>query len=436
MKTNRFLSLVATLSLCAAATAQLHVQPVTGIHTIVIEDHVRLKVYSGEKTQIEVLTSEPVANVRNGIMTIDENAEATLCLAPGDGLTHFQVKDGASLTFTSAMDFGKNQFTIDAEDNATVEFVQLPTGNLKANYVIFNASDNARIVSKMPLAVAAYSFRASDNAYVEMPSIEDIVSPSDSTLDKAHYITIEDNGKIVIRDRGEKGVYSARDGKVNIHLGGKRNGRPSRDSELSWFWGFNNWGDSPFGGFGGVDGDAEVNFYFMNYGLSFDYPFVNTPHFGLYAGLGLEGNTYHFSNNLVSYNPAGYFQATSTGLVTTTTGTLDPNNWDTYLQTIAITVPITFSFEPWKYDDFCIRLSAIPGINIYGALAQQYESKAIDLNITDHETGKKVSNFMLDARLTLLYGNFGLYAQVATVPIMKDGLYPVKFGFFLNLFGR
>lgn len=442
MKTHRFFSLLASLALCAVATAQVHVQPVTGVHSVKVEDNATLKVFSGDKTQIETGdASEPVATVKNGVMSIEGNNVVILRLNPAHSRLHtFSAEDGATIHFSGSFDFSGQKVIVTAEDNAKVEFSETVAGNLSASYVVFDAQDNARIVSELPLLVNAYKFQAVDNAYIEVPSVSG-KHVSDSTVDRTHYITIEDNGQIVIRDKGEEGVYVARDGKINIHLGGKRNNKPGRDTELNWFWGFNHWlGDHPFSGRFGEpnNADAEVSFYFMNYGLSFDHPLVNTSHFGLYAGFGFEGNTYHFSNHLVSGTPTG-FSSTAPAPVTPT-GTIDPNNWDTYLMTIALTVPITFSFEPWKYDDFCIRLSAIPGINVYGVLTQQYESNAVDLNVRDHETGKKVSNFMLDTRLTLMYGNFGLYAQMAMLPLFNGevfhGLYPVKFGLFLTLFGR
>lgn len=440
MKTQRFFSLLVAFAFCAAATAQVYVQPVTGVHTVKVEDAVTLNVYPGDKTQIEANTSNPFATVAGGIMSLEGDDAITLRLNPADGIVTFSAEGVATIRFVGPFDFGDRKVVISAEDNAIVEMSETVAGNFSASHVVFDAQDNARIVSELPLSVNVYNFKADDNAYIEVPSIADR-HVSDSTVDRSHYITIEDNGQIVIRDKGDEGVYAARDGKINIHLGGKRNNKPGRDTELNWFWGFNHWlGDHPFSGRFGEpnNADAEVSFYFMNYGLSFDHPLVNTSHFGLYAGFGFEGNTYHFSNHLVSGTPTG-FSSTAPAPVTPT-GTIDPNNWDTYLMTIALTVPITFSFEPWKYDDFCIRLSAIPGINVYGVLTQQYESNAVDLNVRDHETGKKVSNFMLDTRLTLMYGNFGLYAQMAMLPLFNGevfhGLYPVKFGLFLTLFGR
>ena len=422
-----------TLLFCSAASAQVLVQPVTGVHTIRVEDNVTLKVYPGDKTQLEVSNNLAVAQISNGVMSMEGNTSAVLRLNPADRIISFTAEDGASILFSGAFNFGDEQLVITTEDNAKVEFNETLAGTLNAGYVILKAQDNSRIHSELPLSVNAYNFEVVDNACIEVPAV-DRKPAKDSTVDRSAQLTVLDNGKLVI---GEEVIRAT---SLPFHFKRVKN-RASRDTELNWFWGFNHWlGDHPFSGRFGEpnNADAEVSFYFMNYGLSFDHPLVNTSHFGLYAGFGFEGNAYHFSNHLVSGTPTG-FSSTAPAPVTPT-GTIDPNNWDTYLMTIALTVPITFSFEPWKYDDFCIRLSAIPGINVYGVLTQQYESNAVDLNVRDHETGKKVSNFMLDTRLTLMYGNFGLYAQMAMLPLFNGevfhGLYPVKFGLFLTLFGR
>lgn len=212
---------------------------------------------------------------------------------------------------------------------------------------------------------------------------------------------------------------------------------PKRHLEFNWSLGFNNWGDKMFNGFGGTTGDAEVSYYFLDYAFSFDYPLVNASHFGLYAGLGMEGDVYHFTSNLVNSTATG-FQATTTPMATTT-GTMDPDNWDSYFSTFSVILPITISVEPWKYDKFCIRLSAIPGINVYSTLNQNYDSKTMTIQAVDKDCDDNVKSFILDARLTLMYKSIGLYAQVATVPLFKDGfqeLYPVKFGFFWSISGR
>lgn len=214
---------------------------------------------------------------------------------------------------------------------------------------------------------------------------------------------------------------------------------PKRHLELNMRWGFNNWGDSPFGSFSGTTGDAEASYYFMNFSFSLDYPLINASHFGLYAGLGVDADNYHFSSSIVNSSATG-FQASTTPLANTTAA-MDPNNWDSYFNNFAITLPVTISIEPWKYKDFCIRLSAIPGVNVESFLHQVYDSKMVDLDVKDRECNSHVNNFMLDARLSLIYRSFGIYAQIATQPLFKSDsgyqeLYPVKFGLCWSIYGR
>ena len=429
MKT-RFFTLLAALVFSAAATAQIHVQPVTGVHTIRVEDNVTLKIYPGDKTQLEVNNNLAVAQISNGVMSMDGNTSAVLRLNPADRIISFTAEDHASILFTGAFDFGDEQLVITTEDNAKVEFNETLAGTLNAGYVILKAQDNSRIHSELPLLVNAYKFEVVDNACIEVPAV-DRKPAKDSTLDRSAQMTVLDNGKLVI---GEEVIRATT---LPFHFKREKY-KANRDFEANWSWGFNNWGDKPFGG---MDGDAEVSYYFMNVGFSLDYPLVNTRHFGLYAGLGIEGNTYHFREHQVVATPTGFQSPSATypNSAAITTGTPDPNNWDSYFNTFAITVPITFSFEPWKYDEFCIRLTALPGINVWSYLEQKYDSKDIELSVKDKEVGKQLNPFVLDARLAVFYDSFGLYVQMSTQRLFNSDfqdIYPVKFGLIWSIAER
>lgn len=427
MKT-RFL--LFTLLFGSAATAQIHVQPVTGVHTISVEDNVTLKVYPGDKTQLEVSNNLAVAQISNGVMSMEGNTSAVLRLNPADRIISFTAEDGASILFSGAFNFGDQQLVITTEDNAKVEFNETLAGTLNAGYVILKAQDNSRIYSELPLSVNAYNFEVVDNACIEVPAV-DHKPAKDSTVDRSAQLTVFDNGKLVI---GEEVIRAT---SLPFHFKRVKN-KASRDFEVNWSWGFNNWGDKPFGN---IDGDAEVTYSFLNVGFSLDYPLVNTPHFGLYAGLGVEVNRYHFREHLVCATPTGFQQPSAMypAYATITTGTPDPNNWDSYFFTAAIVVPITFSFEPWKYDDFCIRLTALPGINVNGYLSQEYESKSTNLTVRDKDVSKRLNPFVLDARLALFYSSIGVYVQMSTQKLFKSDfqdIYPVKFGLIWSIGGR
>ncbi len=419
-----------TLLFCSAASAQVLVQPVTGVHTIRVEDNVTLKVYPGDKTQLEVSNNLAVAQISNGVMSMEGNTSAVLRLNPADRIISFTAEDGASILFSGAFNFGDQQLVITTEDNAKVEFNETLAGTLNAGYVILKSQDNSRIHSELPLSVNAYNFEVVDNACIEVPAV-DRKPAKDSTVDRSAQLTVLDNGKLVI---GEEVIRAT---SLPFHFKRVKN-KASRDFEVNWSWGFNNWGDTPFGN---IDGDAEVTYSFLNVGFSLDYPLVNTPHFGLYAGLGVEVNRYHFREHLVCATPTGFQQPSAMypAYATITTGTPDPNNWDSYFFTAAIVVPITFSFEPWKYDDFCIRLTALPGINVNGYLSQEYESKSTNLTVRDKDVSKRLNPFVLDARLALFYSSIGVYVQMSTQRLFKSDfqdIYPVKFGLIWSIGGR
>ena len=431
MKNKGFLPLMAALAFSSALMAQVMVQPVKDVHTVEIEGSVKLKVYidSAKGTELEVSSNAPVAMVAKGVMHMDGATNAVLRLSPSTSITHFTVEDAASLEFVGPMDLGDNQFTVSVEDAGRVKVTKINgEDTLKAGYVTLHASDHGCIVSEIPLLRTAYNFKVEDHGYIELPSAD--AKPGTDITAISEKITVQDNGKVVIKARGEDSVLSR-----HIEYRESNRSEAARDLELNYFWGFNNWGSHPFGH---ASGDAELNYYFMNYGFSIDMPVINRRKFGMYVGLGLEGNLYHFDSPLVNFTGTE-FAATTTPNITVTGGTLDPDNWNSYFNTLAITVPVTFSFEPWKYDGVCIRLSAITGINILGMLSQQYKTTAVELFANDRLMRKQMNPFMLDTRLSVQYSDFGFYVQTATLSLFKSGvepLYPVKFGIYWTMSGR
>ena len=422
---------MAALAFSSALVAQVRVQPVKDVHTVEIEGSVKLKVYidSAKGTELEVSSNAPVAMVAKGVMHMDGATNAVLRLSPSTSITHFTVEDAASLEFVGPMDLGDNQFTVSVEDAGRVKVTKINgEDTLKAGYVTLHASDHGCIVSEIPLLRTAYNFKVEDHGYIELPSAD--AKPGTDITAISEKITVQDNGKVVIKARGEDSVLSR-----HIEYRESNRSEAARDLELNYFWGFNNWGSHPFGH---ASGDAELNYYFMNYGFSIDMPVINRRKFGMYVGLGLDGNQYHFDSPLVGFTGTE-FAATTTPNITVTGGTLDPDNWNTYFSTLAITVPVTFSFEPWKYDGVCIRLSAITGINILGMLSQQYKTTAVELFANDRLMRKQMNPFMLDARLSVQYFNLGFYVQTAAISLFKKGmepLYPLKFGIYWTMSGR
>lgn len=436
-KTHQFI-LLTLFALPMASVAQPDVevnrQPVVGVNSIVLQDNVKLEVVPGTETILEVQRSGQVARVMSGVMNMSGNTSAKLYLNPTDGPCVFNVEDGANLTFNGTFDFRPRLVKIHSEDNSRVTI----NDTLSVEQIDLVSEDNSRIDSRGPINTVEYNIKASDNSHIELQNIIEHNWSDGEARPKTSKIKYDDHACVVILEGERKCDYNSRHGSF-ITTTDETFSFSSRDLELNWFWGFNNWGNRPFSGFGGVSGDASATHYFMNLGFSFDYPLVSKRHFGIYAGLGLDEVLIHFENPMVNATPTGFQASISSSMVQTTINTMDPDNWDSYYSSAALTVPVTFSFEPWKYDGLCIRLSAIPGVIFSGYLSQRYNSKSVQINASDREIRKQANPFMLDARLTLQYSDFGIYTQVATVPLFKSGfepLYPVKFGLFWTMSGR
>lgn len=443
MKRINLIPLVAALLLSATGTAQVNVQPVNGVTRVVLEDNARLTVVAGDETRLESNATEQLATVRNGALVMEDNTRATLRLS-ASGPVRFEVEDNAELLFKGSFRFGNEYLNVKAEDNASVRFLDDQTGDtIFTDELTLSAIDNARIVSQVPFDIVSFYFTAKDHGYVEVASVAKHTWGSDTVNRGAmESVTLDNKGKIVILDRGETGVYTFSPEKslrstLSDALGSNK---PDRDTELNWQWGFNNWGRSPLSGLGGVTGDAAVAYYFVSAAMSLDYPLINKRHMGLYAGLGFHTNQFHFDNALVKFDPnTGGFVASTNSDVSVNSATLASDGWNSFFNSTAITLPITLSFEPWQYDGFCIRLSAIPGFQAWGYASQQYETKKMDIGVIDKDVRKYMVPFMLDARLTLLYDNFGIYVQTATLPLFKKGIesiYPVSFGISWCMSGR
>jgi hypothetical protein len=284
MKNKSFLPLFVALVFGTAATAQVKVQPVEDVPTLVIEDAVSMKVYFDREqgTELEVTSSDLVAKVVKGVMTMDGATKAVLHMALDSPITHFNVQDAATLELIGEIDFGDNQFTVHAEDAGKVKMTKVSeTDTIRTGYVILHTEDGARIICDVPVQLTSYTLYAEDNSYIELPSID--IKPGTVTEGKTYEMISNDNGKV--RVLGHVAYLninlSSEDSTGNTHEHvGRHSYSSSRDFELNWFWGFNNWGSKPFSGFGGADGDASVSFYFMNLGFSLDVPLLDRSHFG------------------------------------------------------------------------------------------------------------------------------------------------------------
>lgn len=195
-------------------------------------------------------------------------------------------------------------------------------------------------------------------------------------------------------------------------------------SSFNFYWGFTNWGGTTFGGLMGAnEGTAAIRTSFSSYQLSYSFYIVNREHFNAGIGLGYESDVYKFKDSYVTWSGSSF--QTSTPDVS--------GDWSTRFVTRYVQVPIHIGWVD-KKELFSVRLSAIPAIgyanNNTGLKHRMKE---------DGQTHKDQTNlsdalfpYKLDVRLEFKVYGVGLFMQVSTFKLFKDGyqdLYPFKFGF-------
>lgn len=203
---------------------------------------------------------------------------------------------------------------------------------------------------------------------------------------------------------------------------------------LSFAWAFNNWGDAPFNGLNGMSGTYSLGTTFSSYQLALIYTPLNVKHWVIGIGVGYESDIYRFSGDTyTSVIPTDNPDVSTFGYKVLGNGT-----WSSRLVARYVTLPISFMYKPTK--KFGIGLAAIPGLNYTSSntgLKHKGKSFFDNSKMSDVENVSRVMNpYKLDARLTLAFGNIGVFVQVPTMPVLKNmdrEVYPIKFGFILGL---
>lgn len=203
---------------------------------------------------------------------------------------------------------------------------------------------------------------------------------------------------------------------------------------LSFAWAFNNWGDAPLSGLSGMSGTYSLGTTFSSYQLALIYTPLNVKHWVIGIGVGYESDIYRFSGDTyTSVLPTDNPDVSTFGYKVLGNGT-----WSSRLVARYVTLPISFMYKPTK--KFGIGLAAIPGLNYTSSntgLKHKGKSFFDNSKMSDVEDVSRVMNpYKLDARLTLAFGNIGVFVQVPTMPVLKNmdrEVYPIKFGFILGL---
>ncbi len=203
---------------------------------------------------------------------------------------------------------------------------------------------------------------------------------------------------------------------------------------LSFAWAFNNWGDSPLSGLNGMDDPYAIGTTFSSYQLAAMYTPLNVEHWAIGIGVGYESDIYRFSGN--SYMSLG--TTDDPAVSTFYNRNLGNAQWSSRLVARYITMPIALMYKPTR--KFGIVLTAIPGLNYTSSnTGLKHKGKSFDDNakMTDVEDVSRVMNpYKVDARLTLVFTNIGVFLQAPTMPVFKNmdrDVYPIKFGFILGM---
>lgn len=203
---------------------------------------------------------------------------------------------------------------------------------------------------------------------------------------------------------------------------------------LSFAWAFNNWGDAPLSGLNGMSDPYSLGTTFSSYQLALIATPLNYEHWTLGIGVGYESDIYRFAGDT-------YMSIGETGNPEVSTfyhKELGNARWASRLVARYVTMPVSVMWKPTR--KFGIALAAIPGLNYTSSntgLKHKGKSYTDNAKMTDVEDAFRIMNpYKLDARLTLVFANIGVFMQVPTMPVLKNmdrEVYPIKFGFILGL---
>ena len=203
---------------------------------------------------------------------------------------------------------------------------------------------------------------------------------------------------------------------------------------LSFAWAFNNWGDAPLSGLNGMSDPYSLGTTFSSYQLALIATPLNYEHWTLGIGVGYESDIYRFVGD--TYMSIG--ETSNPEVSTFYHKELGNARWASRLVARYVTMPVSVMWKPTR--KFGIALAAIPGLNYTSSntgLKHKGKSYTDNAKMTDVEDASRIMNpYKLDARLTLVFTNIGVFMQVPTMPVLKNmdrEVYPIKFGFILGL---
>ena len=395
-----------------------------------LSDYAKLTVRQGTENRFEAAEDfgGSITRTTSQMLLGDDVAYGTLFLAPGSSMS-FNIEDNAELTFQG--DFNSLQsLTLHIEDKGKASAEGKKGDSLRVDNLKLHTEDRASFYAYLPVRISSCNVKGEDQSVISIPQ---------------HRIMLSDGGKLLIESTDQSKVNFITDSLMTrLGLADRTTASspkevqaikwtPRWESELVFAWGLNTWGDDGIlSGFKGADGSGSVRTSWNNVQLEVHYPLINTHHFALMAGVGLEWSKYKFDEPYVVLGTDA-----ATGEMCFVGGASSYSKSQTRLKTRYFTVPITLAFgnpNGWQ-----LRLAAIGGLHWSGkntGLRYEMENGHDHVKTKDFTVNRYIRPYKLDVRLSVAYDGFGAYLQLPMFSQMKDGfteLYPLKFGLLFAL---
>ena len=360
------------------------------------------------------------------------------------------TEDYATVTVSQAS--GMSVLKINTSDYSQVSV--MPSSNkdtLRAGVIELCAEDFSKIAVEVPCAGDILRMKSEDFAMLHVSYFrgatlfESVSDFAKLTIDSYDGVISYENNDVEeyadkVRSKVDRKVDKLRIPNLSHLPSTGLKGESSKKNtnkpgfHLSFAWAFNNWGDAPLSGLNGMSGTYSLGTTFSSYQLALIYTPLNVKHWVIGIGVGYESDIYRFSGDTyTSVIPTDNPDVSTFGYKVLGNGT-----WSSRLVARYVTLPISFMYKPTK--KFGIGLAAIPGLNYTSSntgLKHRGKSFFDNSKMSDVEDVSRVMNpYKLDARLTLVFRNIGVFVQVPTMPVLKNmdrEVYPIKFGFILGL---
>lgn len=442
------ISMVVAVAMILPATAMAQrVQPLPDeVMEVWVDNSQVLRVVPGSESLLEIGSeSVNIAKVKGSRMHIDAGSEeVTLRLAPGRNIS-LHAEDYAKIYI-----IGKSakfeDLNISMEDYSIASIEGTENDTLQCFSMRMHTEDFSSISSTAIIKYVEYDLQADDFSRINLVGIDQMPNPRGMEITTRR--AISDFGKVytgretlngevvanqtkandrdyttLVNDISER-VATAVNSSVMNKCGKKSVSWEFGGGDLDFAWGWHNWGNAMFTGFGGADGAAEVGTTFNNIQLHLNWTIARSRWLGFYAGLGLEWDKWKFATPSVTFNTAAEPYAFADA---------GASSGSMLLTTRYVIVPFTVRIG--DTDGVHLELSAIPGIhwNASGLRSKEIVGNRTE-TVKDRSINKHLNPYKLDFRAALYYSHFGIYAQFSTQSVFKgncEELFPVKFGFII-----